>query len=279
VASEQGLASVYEDQRIESLRQIEQSDIPDIVKLRPAIEHALRDDRRPVSASDSPPSDDLRHFLDFAKTTFAWLRHRLLLQLTELLFERGPYVTAIGSHLRIARSIRHCFKIALQISDDSSTASSGVPSICLELPELLRTFDETVVGTLERAAREAETGGQLAGFAMGELETRAHGHLIDTFVHVSNLLGRLRECIECLDASRFERGTTKHPPRVLLYKRDELFFAHDLDADLIAYDKSGYEEAILMLQELQEAARLPLDVDGAKYAVPPLAVLSAAAGG
>lgn len=257
MAMQGGLAAVYDDQRRESLRQIQQSDIPMVALRKVAIERALNVDDVLTAPSDGSRSSDDGSLLNLAQTTFSWLRHRLLLQLTELLFERGPYAAAVASHLTIARSIRHCFKIALQISDDSAGSTSAMPSICRELPALLAMFDKTIVATLERATSEVEGKSPQLCDSAEELESRAHGHLVDTFVHVSDLLERLCECSELLRSERGGSpalGPSEKPVRVLLYKRGNVHFAHDLDADLIAHDENGYEEAIATLVEMREVS-------------------------
>lgn len=203
MAMQGGLASVYDDQRRESLRQIQQSAIPMVALRKMAIERALNVDDAVTAPSESSRSNDDRSLLNLAQTTFSWLRHRLLLQLTELLFERGPYKAAVASHLTIKRSIRHCFKIALQISEDSASSTGGMPSICRELPALLAMFDKSIVATLERAMSEVEGKSPHQCDSEEELESRSHGHLVDTFVHVSDLLISLCECSDLL---RSERG-------------------------------------------------------------------------
>ncbi len=255
MALQGGLESVYDDQRQESIRQMRQSHIPAIVAGRSAIEQALSVNDTLSSASSGELPLDAASHVDFARTTFSWLRHRLLLQLTELLFERGPYATAVASHLKIARSIHHCFKIALQIFEYRTTPASNLPSVFDELRALLVDFEVTIVAKLESANEEVQD--PHVGFSVEEIETRAKGNLDETLIGVSELLGRLRECSELLQAFKSSLspvGRIDQETRVLLYKREDTYYAHDLDSDLIAHDKASYDSALDTLRELQSVA-------------------------
>lgn len=253
MALQGGLDFVYEDQRRESLTRIQQSVEPKIAATRPAMERALNIEDAPVVLHGGDLESD-ESLLNFTKTTIAWLRHRLLLQLTELLFERGPYATAVPSHLTIAHSISHCFKIALQISGDRDDPSRETPAVYAELPELLVDFDNSVVALLDKASREVDSDHTHESYSVDERETRAQGFLVDAFVNVSQLLARLSECSELLRYSWPSVSSsvqTDNKSRVLLYKRAGTYYAHDLDRDLVGHDESSYEEAIELLTELQ----------------------------